>query len=183
MSELFYYRPAHELPAPDKANSSRQKPKDVGEDAEAFYASQFDSGGVFEARDSKGKEHWCYSFDNNAEEGYLSLHFVLHSACLTILEHALATNQTPSQGRSLDDFYELLCAGMTQDGVDQRGSSNFPWKHEYYGAAQFEEQDWVAMKRWEVCTLLQVISFTPDRDKRLIRGSSFFVLIPLTFLE
>jgi hypothetical protein len=126
--------------------NSRNKPKDVGADAEIFISSEFDDGGYFVPTDASGKEHWCYVFlGSDAEEGYQSPHFVLHTACLTILQYALEDSHPSFPIRCLDDFYEALCA---QSGAG--GLVGMPLKNGHYGAEQSWAQDWEAKKGWEV---------------------------------
>jgi hypothetical protein len=144
---------------------SLNQPKDA--DAEIFFSSESDGSGCFVARDASGWEHWCFVFQGaEAGGGYKSTHFVLHTACLTILEHALKDTHPLSTVQTLDDFYEVLCTRSNDwDGV---GVDDFyevlcarsndwvgvgvPLKHRHYGAQQFWEQEWKAKKGWEVRT-------------------------------
>ena len=130
-------------------DTSPDEPNDVGAEAEIFDSSPYDGGGNFDATDASGKEHWCYVFQgSDAEEGYRNPHFVLHTACLTILRYALEDRRPWLATRSVNDFYEALCSQM---GDHEMVGMSLRNKH--YGAEQFWEQDWEAKKGWEVCSL------------------------------
>ena len=114
-------------------------------EAEIYSSSEFDDGGYFDVTDASGTEHWCYVFSTDAEEGYRTPHFVLHTACLTILQYALEDRHPDSAVHSLNDFYKALCG--PENKLDAVCVS---LKKGHYGAEQFWEQDWVAKQGWEV---------------------------------
>ncbi|KAK4904421.1 hypothetical protein LTR49_026131 [Elasticomyces elasticus] len=128
----------------------KDTPKSECVAAQIYDSSEYDGdGGYFEVTDSNGEKHWSYAYELTAEEGFLTYHFIIHAECLTILEFVLETYSSCHEESALNRFYNALCTIIQATGPSV---SALILPHGYFGAAQFQEQDWKAEKGWEVWT-------------------------------
>lgn len=100
---------------------------------------------MLDATDAHGVTHWCYAFAKyENEDNYKGTHYVMHSACLLIVQRWMYEEE-----KSIQDLYNALCV-YDEPGDDFTGLY-LPNRH--YGAEDFWEQEWLAKQGWEVCAL------------------------------
>ncbi|KAK5689259.1 hypothetical protein LTR17_026386 [Elasticomyces elasticus] len=125
----------------------KDAPKSKCVDAQIYDSSGYNGdSGYFEVTDGHGEKHWSYAYELTAQEGFLTYHFIMHAECLTVLELALEAYSFCHEESALNRFYDALCTIMQVTGPS---SSALILPHGYFGAAQFQEQDWEAEKGWE----------------------------------
>ncbi|CZR51704.1 uncharacterized protein PAC_01581 [Phialocephala subalpina] len=109
--------------------------------------------------------------------------FPIHTACLSIIQHALSwrKHQTPSASSvmTMEDFYKVLCQQHERNSVATEtmspetaaafGLQGLEWEHGYYGARQFWSQEWESEDQWEwLCAdPIKIPTLTSDILSRL----------------
>ncbi|KAH9207212.1 hypothetical protein DL95DRAFT_483582, partial [Leptodontidium sp. 2 PMI_412] len=92
-----------------------------------------------------------------------SVLFPIHTACLSIVQHALCWRKhqriTASSLTTVEDFYKVLCQqhernmkaaqNMSPQAAVAFGLQGLEWEHGYYGARQFWGQEWESEDQWE----------------------------------